>query len=109
MKFKKKDFKKSSTQLKRPILFYHQEYRKCTHDANVMYFLIFVKLYTSQIVTPCNPQWSHNVAHNCDHDTFNVDCCYDILQHLLRICMSTKKSVLFHVVHHPHRQSVEIF
>jgi len=43
--------------------------------------------------------WSHNVAHNCDHADFIVDG-YDILQHLLRICMSTKTSVIL-VIHHP--------
>jgi hypothetical protein len=57
--------------------------------------LIFGMLDTTQNVTPFNILWSHNVAHNCDHATFNVDCCYDILQHLLRICMSTKVSVKF--------------
>jgi len=40
-----------------------------------VYALIFFKLDTSHIVTPINPLWSHNVAHNCDHATFNVDCC----------------------------------
>jgi len=36
----------------------------------------------SQIVTPFNTLWSHNVGHNCDHATFNVDCSYYILQQL---------------------------
>ena len=58
-------------------------------------------LDTSQIVTPFNPLWSDNVAHNCDHATFNVDCCYDILQPLLRICMSTEASVKLQALHHP--------
>jgi len=48
---------------------------------------MFDMLDTSQIVRPFNALWSHNVAHNCDHVTFNVDSCYDILQHLLRIRM----------------------
>jgi len=52
-------------------------------------------LDTSQIVTSFNPLWSHNVAHSCDKFTFNVACCYDILQHLLRVCLSTKASVKF--------------
>ena len=38
--------------------------------------------------------YSLNIAHNCDHATFNVDCCYDIFQLLLRICMSSKESIL---------------
>ena len=37
---------------------------------------------------------SHNIAHNCDNATFNVNCFYDIFQHLLRIFMSTKASIL---------------
>ena len=48
-----------------------------------------------------NSPWSHNVVHTCDHATFNVDCCYDILQHLLRICMSTNTSVKFLVIRNP--------
>jgi hypothetical protein len=48
-----------------------------------------------------NPLWSHNVIHICDHATFNVNCCYDILQHLLRICMSNKTFVKFLVIHNP--------
>ena len=70
---------------------------------------MFVMLEISQIVKPFNPQWSQNVAHNCDHATFSVDCCYDILQHLLRTCMSTEASVKFQAIHHAHRQPVEIF
>jgi hypothetical protein len=57
--------------------------------------LIFGIMDTSQIVTPFNELWSHNVAHNCDHVTFSVDSFYDILQHLLRICKSNKASVKF--------------
>jgi len=63
---------------------------------------ILVMLNTSQIVTPFNALWSHNVAHSCDHATFNIDCCYDILQQLLRSCMSTKTSDTFQTPHHPH-------
>ena len=66
-----------------------------------MHVLIFSIVDTSEIVTPFNVQWSHNFAHNCDHATFNVDCCYDILQHLLRICMPTKTSVKFQAIYHP--------
>ena len=47
-----------------------------------------------EVVTPFNTLWSYNVAHNCDHATFNVDCCYVILQHLLRISTSTKAPIL---------------
>jgi len=46
---------------------------------------MFGMLDTSQIVTPFNPLWSHNVAHSCDHATYNVGCYYGIFQHLLRI------------------------
>jgi len=67
----------------------------------VSHVLIFVMLDTSQIITPFNPLLSHNVAHNCDHATFTVYCCYDLLQHLLRICMSTKASVKFQANNHP--------
>ena len=62
--------------------------------------MIFGMMDTSHIVTPFNALLSHNVSHNCDHATFSVDCCYDILQHLLRICMSTKASVIFQAIHH---------
>jgi hypothetical protein len=57
--------------------------------------------YEYQIVTPFNPQWSQNVSHNYDNDTFTVDCCYDILQHLLRICMPTISSVQLQGTLHP--------
>jgi hypothetical protein len=57
--------------------------------------LIFGMLDTSQIVTPFNPLSLQNVAQNCDHTTFNVDCCYGILQYLLCICKSTKATVKF--------------
>ena len=43
-----------------------------------------------KIVIKCNALCSHNFAHNCDHATFNVDCCYDIMQQLLHTCMSRK-------------------
>jgi len=62
---------------------------------------MFGMLDTSQIVTPFNVLWSHNVAHSCDHATFNVDCFYDILQHLLHICMSSKAYDKFQTIHHP--------
>jgi hypothetical protein len=48
-----------------------------------------------------NPLWSHNVAHICNNTSFNVDCCYDILQQLLLICMSTKTSVKFLIIYNP--------
>jgi hypothetical protein len=75
--------------------------RKCVYDVREWHILISGMLDTSQTVTPFKVRWSHNVAHNCDHATFNVDCCYNILQHLLRICMSTKASVKFHAIHNP--------
>ena len=73
---------------------------KYTYDVRVLRVLIFVMLDTSQIITPFSPLWSHNVAHNCDQATFKVDCCY-ILQHLLRVCMSTKTSVKFQAIRQP--------
>jgi hypothetical protein len=63
------------------------------YDGKICYVLMFGKLNTSHTVTPFNVLLSHNVAHSCDRATFNADCCYGILQHLLRICMSTKASV----------------
>jgi len=76
---------------------------KSTNDVRLSHVLMFAKLDTSQIFTPFNPLRSHNVAHNCDRATFKADCCYDIFQHLLRICVSTAASV---TTHHQH---VEIF
>jgi hypothetical protein len=61
---------------------------------------MFGMLDTSQIVTQFNPLWSHNFAHNCDYATFNADCCYDILQHLLHICTSTKASDKFQAIYY---------
>jgi len=58
-------------------------------------------LDTYQFDTPFNLLWSHNVAHNCNHDTLNVDYCYYILQHLLRICLRTKAYVKFQAKPHP--------
>jgi hypothetical protein len=74
--------------------------RKFAYDVSLDYVLIFGMLDTYHINIPFNLLWSHNVAHNCDHATFNVDCCYDILQYLLRICMSIKASVKFQAYHH---------
>jgi hypothetical protein len=64
-------------------------------------FLLFGILGTSQIVTQFNALRSHKVAHNNNRATFSVDCCYDILQHLLRICMSTKATVKFQGLYNP--------
>jgi hypothetical protein len=44
------------------------------------HILLFGMLDTSLIFTPFNPLSSHNVVHKCEHATFNVDCCYGILQ-----------------------------
>jgi len=74
--------------------------RKCANNIRIRNILVFVKLHTSQIVTQFNTLQSHNVAHNCDHATFTVDCCYDILQRLLHNCTSTKASVKFQAIHH---------
>jgi len=73
---------------------------KSTNDVRLQHVLIFGKMDISQIFKTFNPLSSHNAAHNCDHATFNVDCCYDILQHLLRICVSTAASVTFQAIHH---------
>jgi hypothetical protein len=69
--------------------------RKCKYFVRSGHVLIFGMPDTSQPVTPFNVLRSHNVPHNYDHATFNLDCCYDTLQHLLCICMSTKVSVKF--------------
>ena len=79
-----------ATDFEKPMFFYVLTKIKSTNHVKVIHILIFVMLDTSQIVTPFNPHWSHNVAHNCDHANLNVDCCYDILQHLLLICMTTR-------------------
>jgi len=66
--------------------------KECTNYVRVRNVLIFVMIYNTENISPFNPLLSHNVAHNCDHATFNVDCFYDILHHLyisvcsLRIC-----------------------
>jgi hypothetical protein len=75
--------------------------RKFAYVVSVRYLLIFGMLDTYQIYVPFNLMWSHCVAHNCDHATLNVDCCYDIFQLLLRICLPTKASVKFQANHHP--------
>jgi hypothetical protein len=56
--------------------------------------LEYFPYYVIQVITYPGAFYSHNIAHNCDHATFSVDCCYDIFQHLLRIFMSTKASIL---------------
>jgi hypothetical protein len=75
----------------------------------MIHVLTFGMLDTSHLVTPFNALLSQNVAHNYDHATFNVDCCYHILQHLLFICMSTKASVNFRPYIAQYHQSVKIF
>jgi len=67
--------------------------RKYTFDVIVRYKLTFGLLDTCQIVTPFNPLRSHNVAQNSGPVAFHLDCCYNILQHLLRICMPIEASV----------------
>jgi hypothetical protein len=79
-----------------------------TTDVKLNHVKILVKLDTSHLVTPFNALWSQNIAHNCDHATFNVDCCYHILQNLLHICMSTNVSANFRAYIAPNRQSVKI-
>jgi hypothetical protein len=73
---------------------------KYTYDVIASNVLIFGMLDTSHTVTLFSPLRSHNVVHNCDYATFNADCCYGILQHLLRICMSTEASVTVQAKHH---------
>ena len=89
--------------------YFYYKHRKSAYNLRQPYVLLSVMLDTSQVVTPFSPLWSHNVAHNCDHANFNADVCYNILQHLLHICMCTKASVKFHAIRHPHRQPIEIF
>ena len=89
--------------------YFYYQHRKSAYNSRQPNVLIYGMLDTSQIITPFNPLSSQNVSHNYDHATFNVDCCYDILQHLLHICMSTKASVKFHAIRRPHRQTIEIF
>jgi hypothetical protein len=48
----------------------------------MIHVLKFGMLDASHLVTPFNALWSHNVAHNCDHATFNVDFFQLILHHL---------------------------
>jgi hypothetical protein len=74
--------------------------RNSTNDVRGLHLLLFVMPATSQIVTTFNAFCSHNFAHNYHHATFTVDCCYYILQHSLRICMSTEASVKFQALHH---------
>ena len=73
--------------------------RKSTNDVRLRHILQFGMLDTYKLVKPFNSLQSQNVAHNCDHATFTVGCCYDIFQHLLRICMSTETSVIFQAIH----------
>jgi len=53
------------------------------YDAKLTHILIFLMPDTCQIFTPFNPLRSHIDVHNNNYDnvTFNVGCCYDILQH----------------------------
>ena len=64
------------------------------------YVVIFGMQDTSQIVTQFFPLSSHSVAHSCDLANFKLDCCYEILQQLICICMSTKTSVKFQTIYH---------
>ena len=72
-------------------------------DVKVTHILIFLMPDTCQIVTPFIPLRSHIYVrnNNYDNDTFTVACFYDILQHLLRICMSTQAFVKFQEIFHP--------
>ena len=56
--------------------------------------LEYFPYYVIQVIKFPGALYSHNIAHNCDNATFNVNCFYDIFQHLLRIFMSTKASIL---------------
>jgi hypothetical protein len=98
-----------ASHFQQPMFFSVSKNSISTNNEGMIHVLTFGMLDTSHLVTPYNALWSHNVAHNCDHATFNVDCCYHILQHLLRICMSTKVSVNFRACITPDRQTAEIF
>jgi hypothetical protein len=77
---------------------------KCMQNQNIIHYLrrIFLETINKNAFQNMfilankflGALYSLNIAHNCDHATFNVDCCYDIFQHLLRICMSSKESIL---------------
>ena len=56
--------------------------------------LEYFPYYVIQVNKFAGALYSYNIAQNCDHATFNVNCFYDIFQHLLRIFMSTKTSKL---------------
>ena len=62
--------------------------------------LIFLTLDTYQIVTQPNLLWSHNLFTTVIKLPFNVDSCYDILQHLLLISMPNKSSVIYQAKSH---------
>jgi hypothetical protein len=64
------------------------------------HILLFGMLDTALIFTPFNPLLSHNVVHKCEHATFNVDCCYGILQLCVYVSMPIKAFVKFQVMHH---------
>ena len=59
---------------------------------------IGIFLYFGSIFTMVQSSNGYEV---CDDAIFSADCCYDILQHLLHICMHTTVSVTFQAVLHP--------
>jgi hypothetical protein len=87
---------------------YYYENKKYTYDVRVRHVLIFGILDTSQTFTPFNPLRSQNLHHNLHLPICNEDRCYDILQHLIRICMSTEASVIFQALHQPTLSNIEI-
>jgi hypothetical protein len=80
---------------------YLQE-KEWINDVSLRQVLLFGMLDILQLLYHLI-QYSHTciLSHIYVNVTFNLDCCYDILQHLLRICLSTKASVTFQTTHHP--------
>jgi hypothetical protein len=79
------------------------------NDVIVRQVLIFCMLDTAQLITPFNVLWSHNVAHNYDHATFNVDGCYDILQQLSVSICPLRHLLNFTAYITPNSQPLHIF
>jgi len=63
---------------------------------------------TSQIVTPFNALWSHNVVHNFEHATFNVDCCYYICSNYWVAICPRRHKLNLSPYHTRHSQRSEI-
>jgi len=70
--------------------------------------MIFGILDTSQIVKMVNAFCSLDLTHNCVHSTYNVDCCYDILEHLLITRMLIKTYIRFQVIYYTNSQIFKV-